>query len=285
MKRYIKLSRKNIINRNVINNRYENDLNEFKIYSLNMNEMIAEEMVKEFFRRFNKLQNINFNDLLLNYIKSCDGKNNIIEENVFKNINNNHINISEGNKESSKEEKIEHNLIIHNVFFEWIITKVIRKYTNYLKTHTKALSVKSIKNIFINEVKYLSKLFFHKKFEKINKVRNANFIDLKFENSESSNVELNLENSLEIKKLEIKNELIDNIVDKVENNPANSNLILNRNKFNNYPKSVTINNKRNRDIQINLKKNANFEKEMKIIMNNSPDLLIKNKTENNYIYN
>ena len=206
MKRFIKLRKKNLINRNSIN-KYEKDLNEFKIYSHNMNEMIAEQMVKEFFRRFNKLQSINFNDLLLNYIKSCDGENNIINENASKNNN-----TTEENKEKLNDEKIEHNLIIHNVFFEWIITKVIRKYTNYLKTHTKALSVKNIKNIIINEVKYLSKLFFHKKFEKINKVRNAYFIDLKFDNSESSHEELNSENSFEIKKMRIKNELIDNII-------------------------------------------------------------------------
>ena len=278
MKRFIKLRKKNLINRNSINNKYEKDLNEFKIYSHNMNEMIAEQMVREFFRRFNKLQSINFNDLLLNYIKSCDGKNNIINENASKN----NINTTEENKEKINDEKIEHNLIIHNVFFEWIITKVIRKYTNYLKTHTKALSVKNIKNILINEVKYLSKLFFHKKFEKINKVRNAYFIDLKFDNSESSHEELNSENSFEIKKMRIKNELIDNIIDKVENNESNSYFILKRNKFNNYPKSVTINNKRNRDIQINLKKNTNFEKDMKNIMNNTPpDILYQKETENN----
>ena len=82
MKRFIKISKKNIINRNVINNKYEKDLNEFKIYSHNMNEMIADQIVIEFFKRFSKLQSINFNDNLLNFIKSCDGKNNMIDENV-----------------------------------------------------------------------------------------------------------------------------------------------------------------------------------------------------------
>jgi hypothetical protein len=103
MKRFIKLSKKNIINKNAINNKYEKDMMEFKIYSHNMNDMIAEQMVKEFFRRFNKLQSINFNDLLLNYIKSCDGKHNIIDENISKN---NHINISEEIEEKAKDEKI-----------------------------------------------------------------------------------------------------------------------------------------------------------------------------------
>jgi ribosomal protein S15P/S13E len=82
----------------------------------------------------------------LNFIKSCDGKNNIIDEN-FSSINNN-INLD--NEEKKKDEKSEHNLIIHNVFFEWIITKVIRNYTNYLKSNKKDLSAKRIKNILIN---------------------------------------------------------------------------------------------------------------------------------------
>ena len=133
MKRFIKLSKKNIINRNVINNKYEKDLNEFKIYSHNMNEMIADQIVIEFFKRFNKLQSINFNDNLLNFIKSCDGKNNMIDENVS--TTNNNINVE--SDEKTKDEANEHNLIIHNVFFEWIINKAIRTYTNYLKSNKK----------------------------------------------------------------------------------------------------------------------------------------------------
>ena len=277
MKRFIKLSKKNIINRNVINNKYEKDLNEFKIYSHNMNEMIADQIVIEFFKRFSKLQSINFNDNLLNFIKSCDGKNNMIDENVS--TTNNNINVE--SDEKTKDEANEHNLIIHNVFFEWIINKAIRTYTNYLKSNKKDLSAGKIKNILINEVKNLSKLFFHKKFEKINMIRNIDFIDSKIDGIDNSNDDLNLENSLEIKKLRIKNELIDNIINKVSNNNNNSSFISNRNNFNNYPKSVTINNKRNRDIKINLKKSSNFTKDIRIIMDNTPDLLIKNETENN----
>ena len=276
MKRFIKLSKKNIINRNVINNKYEKDLNEFKIYSHNMNEMIADQIVIEFFKRFSKLQSINFNDNLLNFIKSCDGKNNMIDENVS--TTNNNINVE--SDEKTKDEANEHNLIIHNVFFEWIINKAIRTYTNYLKSNKKDLSAGKIKNILINEVKNLSKLFFHKKFEKINMIRNIDFIDSKIDGIDNSNDDLNLENSLEIKKLRIKNELIDNIINKVSNNNNNSSFNSNRNNFNNYPKSVTINNKRNRDIKINLKKSSNFTKDIRIIMDNTPDLLIKNETEN-----
>ena len=275
MKRFIKLSKKNIINRNVINNKYEKDLNEFKIYSHNMNEMIADQIVIEFFKRFSKLQSINFNDNLLNFIKSCDGKNNMIDENVST------TNINVESDEKTKDEANEHNLIIHNVFFEWIINKAIRTYTNYLKSNKKDLSTGKIKNILINEVKNLSKLFFHKKFEKINMIRNIDFIDSKIDGIDNSNDDLNLENSLEIKKLRIKNELIDNIINKVSNNNNNSSFISNRNNFNNYPKSVTINNKRNRDIKINLKKSSNFTKDIRIMMDNTPDLLIKNETENN----
>ena len=50
-KKYIKISKKNIINRNLINRKYERDMIEFKIYSHNMNDMIAEQMVIEFFKR------------------------------------------------------------------------------------------------------------------------------------------------------------------------------------------------------------------------------------------
>ena len=278
MKRFIKLSKKNIINKNIINKKYEKDMNEFKLYSLNLNEMIAEQMVIEFFKRINTLKSLNFNDLLLNYIKSCDGKNNIPDE---RNSNINYLNISK-NEEKNNDEKIEPNLVIHNVFFEWIITKVVLNYKNYLKTSAKTISPKSIKNIIINEVKNLSKLFFHKKYEKtraIRTIRNMDIINNKNDESNNSKEEVSSENSLEIKKAEIKNELIDNIINKLIKN--DSNFIEKRNRFNNYPKSVTIDNKRNRENKINLKKNLNFRNDMKKIMNDTPDLSITGEKQNN----
>ena len=275
MKRFIKLNKKNIINKNIINKKYEKDMNEFKLYSLNLNEMIAEQMVVEFFKRINKLKSLNFNDLLLNYIKSCDGKNNISDERIS-NINN--LNISE-NEEKNKDEKIENNLIIHNIFFEWIITKVVQNYRNYLKASAKAISPKSIKNIIINEVKNLSKLFFHKKYDKIRTIRNIDFINNKNNDSNNSKEEKSSENSLENKKLKIKNELIDNIINKMIKNDLN--FIEKRNRFNNYPKSVTMVNKRNRENKINLKKNLNFRNDMKKIMNDTPDLSITGEKQNN----
>ena len=276
MKRYIKLSKKNIINKNLINKKFERDMMEFKIYSHNMNEMIAEQMVIEFFKRINKLQSLKFNDLLLNYILSSDGKDYISEKKLFS-INNNINNIEYEDKIQNENIENEHNLIIHNVFFEWIITKVIQTYTNNnLKLTTENISDKNIKNIFINEVKNLSKLFFHKKFEKI---RNINNLNNKNEDSDNSKEEGNSIFGLEIKKLKIKNELIDNILEKFIKN--NSNSFEEITKFNNYPKSVSISKKKYRDMKINLKKNINKEKDMKTINNASSDLSIKNDIENN----
>ena len=86
MKRYIKLNKKNLINRNIINQKYEKDMKEFKIFSHNMNDMIAEQMVIEFFKRLDKLKSLKFNDLLLNYFLSCDGKNILFQKKGFQQL-------------------------------------------------------------------------------------------------------------------------------------------------------------------------------------------------------
>ena len=273
MKKFIQLNKKNIINRNIIKNKYEKDLMEFKIYSHNMNEMIADQIVIEFFKRINKTQNLNFNDLLLNYIKSCDGENNIPEETL---VINNDFNISKDeNKE--KDEKIENNLIIHNVFFEWIINKVIQNYTNYIKKTKRKISAKSIKNIIINEVKNLSKLFFHKKYEKINMILNTDNMNSKIDDNNNFQEEEYSENNIEIKKRKIKRELIDNIIEKTLKKNRNS--IKQSDILNNNLKSFTNKNKRNSDVKINLKRNSNFNNDMKIIVDDIPYLIIRN--ENN----
>ena len=273
MKKFIQLNKKNIINRNIIKNKYEKDLMEFKIYSHNMNEMIADQIVIEFFKRINKTQNLNFNDLLLNYIKSCDGENNIPEETL---VINNDFNISKDeNKE--KDEKIEHNLIIHNVFFEWIINKVIQNYTNYIKKTKMKISAKSIKNIIINEVKNLSKLFFHKKYEKIKMILNTDNMNSKIDDNNQFQEEEYSENNIEIKKRKIKRELIDNIIEKTLKKNRNS--IKQSDILNNNLKSFTNKNKRNSDVKINLKRNSNCNNDMKIIVDDIPNLIIRN--ENN----
>ena len=273
MKKFIQLNKKNIINRNIIKNKYEKDLMEFKIYSHNMNEMIADQIVIEFFKRINKTQNLNFNDLLLNYIKSCDGENNIPEETL---VINNDFNISKDeNKE--KDEKIGHNLIIHNVFFEWIINKVIQNYTNYIKKTKMKISAKSIKNIIINEVKNLSKLFFHKKYEKIKMILNTDNMNSKIDDNNQFQEEEYSENNIEIKKRKIKRELIDNIIEKTLKKNRNS--IKQSDILNNNLKSFTNKNKRNSDVKINLKRNSNFNNDMKIIVDDIPNLIIRN--ENN----
>ena len=275
MKKYIKIYKKNQINRNLINRKYERDLIEFKIYSHNMNDMIAEQMVLEFFKRINKIKSLNFNDLLLNYILSCDGKTNIYE-NEFSTINDINDGENEENNENESEE-IEHNLIIHNVFFEWIISKVVKNYTKDLKTKIKNITNKSIKNIFINEVENLSKIFFSKSFEKINIINNYDNINNKSINYEISKTEDNSINNEEINKKKIKSELIDRIIEKVAKKNPNSLDKINR--FNNYPKSVSIRKKKIRDMKMNLKKNFNDGNTMKKICNDIPELLLKNEKE------
>lgn len=279
MKKFIKLNKKNIINRNIIKNKYEKDLMEFKIYSHNMNEMIADQIVIEFFKRINKTQNLNFNDLLLNYIKSCDGENNIPEETL---VINNDFNISKDeNKE--KDEKNEHNLIIHNVFFEWIINKVIQNYSNYIKKTKRKISAKSIKNIIINEVKNLSKLFFHKKYEKIKMILNIDHMNSKIDdNNNFQEEEYSENNNIEIKKRKIKRELIDNIIEKTLKKNRNS--IKQSDIINNNLKSFTNKNKRNSDVKINLKRNSNFNNDMKIIVDDIPNLIIRNENNSELNY-
>jgi hypothetical protein len=153
-------------------------------------------------------------------------------------------------------------------------------YTNNLKLSNESISAKSIKNIFINEVKNLSKLFFHKKFEKINFIRNMDYLNKKNDDSDNSKEQGNLKDSLEIKKMKIKNELIDNIKGKFAKNNTNSDSFENS-RFNNYPKSVSIRRKKNRDIKINLKKIISQQKDIKTLINDTPDLSIKSEKDNN----
>ncbi len=275
IKRYITLKKKNNINKRIINKVYEKDMMEFKIYSLNMNDIITEEMLKEFFRRIFKYKNLQFNDLIMNYIQTIDIFN--ISEEIK--ISNNDIN-NEINEEEIKNEKIDNNLIIHNVFFEWILTRVFENYINNLKQSAKNISAKGIKNLIINEIKNLSKLFFHKKYEKINKIINMKSITEKPINNNEKDKECeNLEDLLEIKKLNIQRELMEKIKEKITTNNNNS---INDLSINiNYPKSVSTRNKRYRDMILS-KNIINLKKEIKSLTNNKiSNLNINNQNENN----
>ena len=275
IKRYITLKKKNNINKRIINKVYEKDMMEFKIYSLNMNDIITEEMLKEFFRRLFKYKNLQFNDLIMNYIQTIDIFN--ISEEIK--ISNNDIN-NEINEEEIKNEKIDNNLIIHNVFFEWILTRVFENYINNLKQSAKNISAKGIKNLIINEIKNLSKLFFHKKYEKINKIINMKSITEKPINNNENDKECeNLEDLLEIKKLNIQRELMEKIKEKIATN--NNNSINDLSIIINYPKSVSTRNKRYRDMILS-KNIINLKKEIKSLTNNKiSNLNINNQNENN----
>ena len=49
-------------------------MNQFKVYSKNMNEMIADQMVLEFLRRTRELQQLKPDDLMINYIIAYNNK-------------------------------------------------------------------------------------------------------------------------------------------------------------------------------------------------------------------
>ena len=59
----------NNLQKRLIDKAYEKELKQFKIYSQNMNEMIANQMVFEFFKKTKELQKLKSDDLMMNYIQ------------------------------------------------------------------------------------------------------------------------------------------------------------------------------------------------------------------------
>jgi hypothetical protein len=165
-KNVIFLERKNNMNdlqNNLIKKEYEKNLKQFKVYSKNMNEMIANQMVLEFFKKTDELQKLKSGDLMINYIQSNNNVKNYSQR------CNTSDNTSIKTKDKDNEEmnqKNEPNLIIHNVFFEWVIADVIKRYLNGINPLNKNASIKYIRNILINEVLTLSQLFFYKENKK-----------------------------------------------------------------------------------------------------------------------
>ena len=154
------LERKKPINestKNLIHKEYEKQLNQFKVYSKNMNEMIANQMALKFLNRTKELQKLKSDDLLVNYIQF---NHNIKSRNKRKNSTSesNHIESDEIMNQNNSP-----NLIIHNVFFEWVISNVIQRYIDEVNPLNKNASIKFIRNLIIDEVKTLSTLFFFNK--------------------------------------------------------------------------------------------------------------------------
>ena len=223
-------------NKNIINKIYEKEMNQFKLYSKNMNEMIANQMVLEFFRRTKELRKLKPDDLMVNYIQSNDKKNNYNYNYYNRRISTTDTNNNEINENINQKDT--HNLIIHNVFFEWIISNVIQKYINEINILNKNTSIKNIRNLLMNEVRSLSQLFFYKKNEKdiprnMRIVRNI-FAKYKKNNGNlSENRIKNIDNDLQmdIKKEEIKQKIMEKIIEKVVITKEQKN-INNKNKLN-----------------------------------------------------
>ena len=146
------LERKNNIKelkKKIINHEFQKEMKQFKIYSKNMNEMIANQMVLEFLKRTKELQRLKPDDLLLNYIMS-----NNANKKYFKNRINTTQSCNIENDEINNQ-KDSPNLIIHNVFFEWAISNVIQRYLNEINPLNKNASIKFIRNLLIEEVRTL----------------------------------------------------------------------------------------------------------------------------------
>ena len=105
-------------------------------------------------------------------------------------------------------------------------------------------------------------------------IRNFNNLNNQSDELDESVGEKILNGNSEIKKISIKNELMDNLLEKYIS--RNSISLEQNNRFNNYPKSVTIKKKKYRDMKINLKKIVNTEK-MKLEI---PDLYIESENKN-----
>jgi hypothetical protein len=133
-----------------------------------MNEMIANQMVFEFFRKTKELQKLKSDDLMMNYIQEKNNVNSYsVERKRRKYSDENNNNKSFNNKNDLfKEDKKNENLIVHNVFFEWIIANVIKRYVNQINPLNRNASIKFIRNILVSEIRTLSKLFFYKKKRK-----------------------------------------------------------------------------------------------------------------------
>lgn len=183
----------NDLQKNSIKKEYEKNLNQFKVYSKNMNEMIANQMVLEFFKKKKESQVLKSGDLMINYIQSNDNIRNYAKRcNTSYNTS---INVQDKDNEEINQ-KNEPNLVIHNVFFEWIIANVIKRNLEGINPLNKNASIKYIRNMLINEVMTLSQIFFYKENKKEEKdlprnmriVRNlfGNY-KLKRNNSESEN--------------------------------------------------------------------------------------------------
>ena len=213
--------KKNIkeLKRKIINHEFQKEMRQFKIYSKNMNEMIANQMVLEFLKRTTQLRRLKSDDLLLNYI---------ISNNANKRYFKNRINTTESSNIENDEiinQKNSPSLIIHNVFFEWAISNVIQRYIDEINPLNKNASIKFIRNLLIEEIRNLSTLFFYKKKEKDEKdlplnmriVRNKfGKLKLRLDNkSENKRKKETIDAQLDTKREEIKKQLLEKIIEKI----------------------------------------------------------------------
>ena len=278
-------SKQNIIylekKKNLINTIYENEMKQFKVYSKNMNEMIANQMVLEFFKKTRELRKLKSDDLMINYIQTNENKKNYYKRKIST------ADTSEQNNENINENK-PHNLIIHNVFFEWVISNVIQRYINTINPLNENASIKFIRNILMNEVKNLSEIFFYKKKEKdiprnMRIVKNI-FAKYKINHENTNENKIKKEDKdlqLDVKRDEIKRQLLEKIMEKlVETDEQTLNNKINKIKNN---KSVEVlNMQNNKGLNGLLYKNGNEEENntTQEENNNNKNNIIDNQKKN-----
>ena len=285
------------LTKKIINKEYEKEMKQFKVYSKNMNEMIANQMVLEFLRRTRNLQKLQSDDLMINYIVANNNKNLI---NMHKK---NRISTSESSNIESEEisnQNNSHNLIIHNVFFEWVISNVIQRYVNEINPLNKNASIKFIRNLLLDEVKTLSTLFFYRKKEKKDEKdlpRNMRIVrnifgkyKLRHDNYSSSQSKIkrhDIDFELDIKREEIKKKLIEKIIEKIVENEEEQ-----LTKTKNTESDIKINNRRvdlqnfgnNRRLIFNDGYN-DYENENDLEIINNKDPHINKRRNRNYMRN
>ena len=173
-----KKKKANELRKKIINKAYEKEKQEFKSYCVNNNEAVVNELVVEFFRRTNNnkmslgergkvmtdMHEPKYNEQI--YSRNLNRKNykQIYKSSaILPNVNKNRkeseksINTEIINKKKKKENK---ELIVHNVFFEWIIDNVIERYIDKINPINKNAIEKFIRKIFVNEVYNLSEILF-----------------------------------------------------------------------------------------------------------------------------
>ena len=184
---------------NYIKKVFNKDKNQFKKYieedSSLVKDILANEILNGFsiFKTLKKNYNNNYTSSLYNRedkIKSLiitnyryENESSINSSNYLKNEKEKEENILPNIKINDKEKEKQRHLIIHNVFFEWIIDKIIfkyqtnRKYLGYFSLYNKEryFSRNNIRQLLDEEIEYLNNNIFK------TEVNNSNDLNLSYD--------------------------------------------------------------------------------------------------------